>query len=448
MELSNPPLVPPVPPNAGPWGLGALRAAQKDPLGFFVDTARECGDVARFRLGGTAVFQLTHPDHNHEVLVEKQRSFRKSRRLKKVLGQWSGEGLALIDGEPWARQRRLVNPSFRAQRLAAYQGIALHQAQALLTVWQRGGEVDVSEGISQLTLRVAAESLFGARVEPYVAELSRNVAVLNECAMHELGSLFVAPMWLPTPHKRRLRSATRYLQQIVQDFVRESRGASERHDLLASLLRPGEGGAAMSDREAHDAIVNLLLGGSETTSTGIVWTLYCLSRSLDVQREVRRELSQVLAGALPSSASLQHLPRLERALLEALRLYPPAYAIPREAAEDVTIGGVLLPRGSLLNLVPYVTQRDPRWFEQPQEFLPARFERQAEFRRGAYLPFGLGQRLCVGRGFALLESLTVLALLLQKLELHPAPSQPEIELEAQISLHPRGGLRLLLLPAP
>lgn len=449
MELHAPARLPPSPSNAGRLGFGALRAVREDALGYFVATARECGDVARFQLGDTPVFQFTHPAHNYEILVEKQRAFRKSSRLKRVLSQWSGDGLALIDGEPWARQRRLVNPAFHPERVAAQQGVVLRHAQSLLAAWQGGGEVEVSEGISQLTFRVVAESLFGAGVEAHVAEFSRNVAVLNQCAMRELGSLLVAPWWLPTPHKRRLRAAAHYLEQVVYGFIRETRaaaGAADRQDLLAHLLRSEDGGAAVSDREAHDASVNLLLGGNETTATGIVWTLYCLSRHPRAQDEIRGELRQVLGDTPPSVGRLPLLRLLARAFQESLRLYPPAYAIPREAVEDVSIGGVPVPRGSFVNLVPYVTQRDPRWFPQPESFLPARFEREAELPRGAYLPFGLGRRLCVGRGFAQLESLTVLALLLQRFELRPAPSQPQIELEAQISLHPRGGLRLALQP--
>jgi cytochrome P450 len=450
--------VPPPPPHAGALGLGALRELHRDALGFFVATARACGDVALFRLGGMPVFQFTHPEHNYEILVEKQRAFRKSRRLKRVLGQWSGEGLALIDGVPWERQRRLVNPSFRADRLAAYQGVVLRHAQSLCAGWQQAGELDVSAGIHQLTFRVVAETLFGAGAEQHVDEFSRNVAMLNECALRELSAPFVAPLWLPTPHKRRLRAAARYLERVVYGFIHASREESARGQsaqaetarphLLSSLLHSADAGGAMSDREAHDAIVNLLLGGNETTATGIVWTLYCLSRHPRAQGQLRLELEQVLGGAPPTVASLPRLRRLARAFQEALRLFPPAYAIPREAAEDVTIGGVHVPRGSMLNLVPYVTQRDARWFEQPDEFLPERFEHESQLPRGAYLPFGLGRRLCVGRGFAQIESLTVLALLLQRFELRPAPSQPQIELEAQISLHPRGGLRLELVPAP
>jgi len=165
LHLSSTSLSAPCPPDVGPFGVGALRALARDPLEFFIQTARRCGDVARFELAGKPVFQLTHPEHNYQVLVERQRAFKKSQRVKRVLGQWSGDGLALIDGEAWARLRRRINPSFGNERITCHVAVVARHARALVERWHGQREVDVSEAVSRLTLRVVAETLFGTDVE-------------------------------------------------------------------------------------------------------------------------------------------------------------------------------------------------------------------------------------------------------------------------------------------
>jgi cytochrome P450 len=190
-----------------------------------------------------------------------------------------------------------------------------------------------------------------------------------------------------------------------------------------------------------------MLAGNETTATAILWMLYLLLLHDDAQERCRREVADVLAGGAPTYGALPRLRALEQAVKEAMRLYPPAYVLAREAADDVTIGGHAIPRGAQLVLVPYLTQRDPRWFPDPDEFRPERFDGEQDFPRGAYLPFGLGPRACIGRGLAMTEMVAALALVLQRHRLRPPPGAPAVVPRAQISLHPRDGLRLALTPA-
>jgi cytochrome P450 len=198
-------------------------------------------------------------------------------------------------------------------------------------------------------------------------------------------------------------------------------------------------GARMDDRQARDEAVNLLLGGNETTATALTWTLHLLARAPEEQEAIRRE-----AQAAGATVDATRLVRAERAFKEALRLDPPAYVLPRVTVDEVELGGHRLARGTGVNVVSYVIHRDPRWFAEPERFRPDRFADEDAIPRGAYLPFGLGPRACIGRGFALMEGSLALARVLARYRLRPRDPAREVEVEAQVSLHPRGGLPLLV----
>jgi cytochrome P450 len=439
----------PVPPGPASTflGLDLLADLRRDIPGFCAAQKAAHGDAVHYRIGPFHAFHFTHPDQVVEVLVTHHRSFHKPFNLKKVLGQWDGNGLVLSEGDFWVRQRRLIQPAFKPQRLEGHVAAVAARVGRMLDGWEGQGEVQVDRDLARLTLGVVAEALFGADVERHTESFIEAVAVLNEIAIRELQLPFVLPMWAPTPSKRRLRRAVTTIHGIVEGLIAERRaegGRGDRGDLLSALLLAvdEEGGGGMTDEQARDEAVNLFLGGNETTATALTWAAYVLAKHPDVQEDLRREVDAVLGGRAPGAADLAALPRVERAFKEAMRLYPPAYIFGREAIEDVTIGGYLVPRGSLVNVVPFVTHRDPRWFPDPEAFRPSRFADEASIPRGAYLPFGLGPRACIGRAFAMQEAVVALAMLLGRYVLSIPEGAPDVEMEAQVSLHPRGGLRL------
>jgi cytochrome P450 len=279
------------------------------------------------------------------------------------------------------------------------------------------------------------------------------VAVLNEVGVKELTSPIVLPMWAPVPSKRRLKEAVAFVDDTVRGIIAARRKKPEdRGDLLSALLlavdEEGDGGG-MTEEQARDESVGLLLGGNETTATALTWALHLLAAHPEEQDAVAAEAISVLGvlGDGPPGADV--LPRLQRAtwaFKEALRLYPPAYILSRESVEEVTVAGHRIPRGSHVQVVPFVTQRDGRWFEAPEAFRPARFAAEDAFRRGSYLPFGMGPRACIGRALAMMEAPLALALILRRYRFSPAPGAGPVEMEAQVSLHPKGGLRLAVAP--
>ena len=436
-------------PDGGFWGLGFLERLRREPLRFSADLARDHGDVVDFRIGPQRVFQLTHPIHNHAVLTTKAKSFRKPRRLVKVLGQWNGNGLVVNDGASWMRQRRMIMPSFKPSALSSYVAIAVAHTEALLERWRNQTEVDAAADLARLSLGVVAESLFGAASVDVADELTEAIAILNEEGIRELSSPVVLPMWFPSPRKRRMRSAVAVLHDVVERMI-EARRHDRRDDLLSALMDAvdADDGEGMPERQVRDEAVNLLLGGNETTATALTWTLHAISQHPEVQTRLGEESLEQLGGRAPEAADVPNLRYAGWCLSEAMRLYPPAYVLPREAAEDVELVGVTIPRGAAVNLVPYVTQRDPRWFADPNAYRPERFARQDLFTEGSYLPFGLGPRACIGRRFAMMEAAVVIAMIHRELRLEPTTTGLDsVPMVAEISLHPAGALTLRPRPA-
>jgi cytochrome P450 len=436
--------LPPGPAN-GLIGMKHVRRVQSSILDYMVELARDYGDAAYYRIANVQIFQFSHPDANQEITVTKNHAFRKPIHMRKVLSQWNGNGLVVNEGESWVRQRRLVNPAFKPQRVAGYLDIVVKRADALAARWAGVSSVEAASDLQRLTLGVVAEALFGADVERHTKEVLHAVAELNEAGVREMTSPFVLPMWLPIPSKRRLRDAVAVLDRVAREFIAERRRSGEdRGDLLSMMLlaEDDEGGTGrMNDEQARDESVNLLLGGNETTATAITWALHLLSRDLDVQTAARREVAEVTAGGALKAAHLLRLRLVEKIFKESMRMYPPAYLLPREASEDVQIGGFDVPRGATVQVALYVTHHDARWYPEPETFRPSRFDDEAALPKGAYLAFGAGPRGCIGRGFALMEGVAALATLLSRVEVRALDEK--VELEAQVSLHPKGGLRLV-----
>ena len=432
-------------------GIGLLGPIRRDFLEFAKQVHHDYGDTASYRLGGYRIFQFTHPEQYHEVLVTHSRAFHKTKRLRETLGRWNGNGLLLNEGDAWARQRRLVQGAFQPRRLQAYADEIVRHTIELFHP-QAGRTVNVADILHRLTFRTVAEALFGAEVDEIADEFLEAVATLQSESIADFTSAWVRPLWWPTNSRKRLRGAMKFLDDVVRGFIARRRASGEdRGDLLSILLNAvdeEENGDRMTDEQVRDEAVGLLLGGNETTATALVWTFYLLAKNETFQEEAQGEIDHVTGGSQPAGCHAERLAFTAATMKEAMRLYPPAYVLTRDAVEDVEIDGYSVPRGSQVHLPIALTQRDARWFDGQDVFVPHRFLSDGEknFPRCAYLPFGAGPRACVGRGMAMLEGTLILATILQRFSLRlPAEFQEPVP-EAQISLHPRDGLTLKLEP--
>ena len=431
-------------PRAGLPGAEIL-AYRRDPLGMFTRLAREHGDVAHVRLGAYDLVLLSHPEYIRDLLVTHHRNFQKGpalRNTKVVLG----EGLLTSEGELHLRQRRLAQPAFHRQRIPAYAAAMAAHAGRLGGRWEDGDTVEVSREMSHLTLRVVAETLFGARVEGEADEI---LGALTE-AMRWFDLLLLpwAPLLLrlPLPATRRFRAAQDRLDGTVRRLIEERRGTGEdRGDLLSMLLLASEDGERMTAGQLRDEALTIFLAGHETVANMLTWTWYLLSQRPDVEERLHAELDEVLAGGPPSAADVPRLKYTRMVLAESMRLYPPAWGVGRRALGPYEVGGWRLPAGTVVVASQWVTHRDERWYPEPERFDPLRWAPGAEAVRPryAYFPFGGGPRVCIGEGFAWMEGIILLATLARGWRLRLAPGQ-RVAPRPLITLRPEHGMRMVL----
>jgi cytochrome P450 len=441
------------PPGPKDWlcGIGNVNRLRKDPLRFLLDLGRTYGEISRFRvpLPPFYIYLANHSDLIRDVLVTKAKSFRKIAKATRVLKQFAGDGLLISEGDLWLRQRRLVQPAFHASRLSRYAEVVVAHTRRIVDGWQSAALLNIPEEIRQLTLAIIAKALFDVELTGRAAQLSAVSRILTETTFREVVSLFTLPDWLPLPGKRRKRWALRTLDGLICEIIRDRRTSGEdKGDLLSMLLlavdEEGDG-RGMTDQQARDEARSLFLAGHDTAAAALTWVWYAIARHPGVEARLLQEVDAVL-GERP--ATIEDLPRLQYAgmvVKESLRLYPPLWGLTtREAVGNVELGGYELPMGSWIALAPYVTQRDPRFFANPDQFDPERFaaSRVEHIPSYAYFPFGAGPHVCIGNTFAVMEMTLVVSTILQQFRVALAPGQREVELEPDIMIRPKGGLQM------
>jgi len=435
---------------AGPKNLpivGNLYAFRSDPLGFLADAAHKYGDLVYFRVARQHMYLVNHPDYVREVLVSNQGNFIKSRALQraKIL---LGEGLLTSEGQHHLRQRRLVQPAFHRERLAAYASAMSECSVRWREGWQAGSTLDVSTEMPHLTLSIVAKTLFNADVRSQASEIGDAMTTVLQMFRLLLMPFSEYMEKLPLPYVRRFEKARARLDSTIYGLIRERRkSGQDTGDLLSMLLLAQDEDDRMSDQQVRDEALTLFLAGHETTANALTWTWYLLSQHPEVERRLHQEIDEVLGGRAPEMADVPNLRYSEMILAEALRLYPPAWAIGRMATGPFSLGGVEVPGKSICILSPYLVQRDARWFPDPQRFDPERWTPEARDSRPkfSYFPFGGGARVCIGERFAWMEGVIVMAAIAQKWRLRLAPDQT-VEPLPLITLRVKTGLRMIVEP--
>lgn len=427
--------------------LGFLPEFRRDPLAFLTSLYQRWGDFVRYRMGMQDVYFMAHPDLVRQVLVEQAHCFHKSRILQRAR-LLLGDGLLTSEGELHKRQRRMLQPAFHRDRIAAYGSTMVELADELQTGWRDGQVLDVAREMMRLALLIAGRTLFSADVAPYAARISQSLDTL--LGMFDLMLMPFADflLQLPLPSTRRFEEARRELDTVVYHLIAERRASGQdKGDLLSMLLLAQEedGQGRMSDRQVRDEVMTILIAGHETTANALTWTWYLISQAPEVEERLHQEWRHVLGGRRPSMDDLPRLSWTEMVVAESLRLYPPAWGIGRKAIRETTISGAVIPAGAICVLPPYAIHRRPDYYPDPERFLPERWtaEARAERPRYAFLPFGAGPRMCIGERFAWMELLLVLPTIGQNWRLTLAPDQTVVP-QARITLRPRYGMRMRL----
>ena len=399
------------------------------------------GDHVVLRLGPYRSHLFFHPEHIEALLGKQSQSFIRFRKLTNVVRQWNGNSLLVEEGESWRTRRRKVLPAFQTRRLPAYGKEAVLEAERLCRELRQSSQsnrvrLDTDAVMAKLTLNIATRTMFGAPPQANGFEIERAIQTLSDTAFSESTSPFTLPDWMPIKRKRQKLWAMGVMDDLVSGLVHAGLQRSEPSaDLLASLIEHHDGRFA----DIRDDVMSLLIAGHETSGALLSWLFACLAMYPDSLSAIQDELRRVLGDAPPTPEALVDLPVLSATINETLRLYPPAYTLfLREAAEPVDLLGIQLARGDLAQIVPFTTQRDPRFFKDPTAFDPTRFLQAQNWPQFSYLPFGAGPRVCIGQNFGLMESCLVAATILQRMAPLPLPALPRPQ--AKFSLRPEGGL--------
>jgi cytochrome P450 len=399
--------------------IGHLPGFRRDVLGLLAQGVRDYGDLVRFKLGPREVILVNHPDAIRQVLKTNARNYDKDTRSTRLLSDICGESLLTANGDEWQRRRHTLQPAFHHRAVEGFASIIHEEGAALVERIAGHDDIEASSQMMQTTFRVVARALFGADLpDATTAALEAPIETLLGEAFARLGSL-------TGRRSREFRRAKRQLDEIVAGILSEilakPRSADEVTDLLG-LMRSGD----YDEVDLRNESTNFLIAGHETTANALTWLLAHLAAHPEEQDR---------CAADPAA--------LERALSETLRLSPPIWIVERQAIGADEIGGYEIPAGVSVVVCTYTLHRHRDFWEDPESFNPDRF---LDPPPAAYLPFGLGPRVCIGREFALMEAKIIAAALLERYRFSLSAGGGVPVPEAAITLRVRGGLRLRLEP--
>jgi len=416
-------------------GLDSLYRIKTDPLNYYLSLKENYGDAVKVQLGHYRCWFLFHPEHIEQVLAKQADGFIRFERIMRILQQWNGNSLLVVEGQSWKQRRRKILPAFKQQRMSEYAKMVSEQANALVNELEKnvGNECEVDFIMAQQALDIAGITLFSKTFSSQSKEISNAVYALSEIAYRETTSPFLLPTGLSMRINKHKKNVVEIMRSTIADIVKERlhTSESEHSDLLSILIEHHERNA----QSIEDDVLSLLIAGHETSGATLSWLFLLLSQHADILANVHNELDAVIKKDLPTLDDIKNLPYLTAVLKETLRLYPAAYALfCRQAATDVTVGELSIRKGDLVQLLPYITQLDERWFDNAKTFLPERFLNDETWPQYAYFPFGAGQRVCIGQSFAMMEVIITAAGILKKLTIAPMKNEP-------LSMHPRFSLR-------
>ena len=364
-----------------------------------------------------------------------------------------GDGLTASTGAFHLKQRRLIQPRFHHRRIASYAESMTEMSARKSRQWQDGAVVDMEQEMRGLTLQIVAKALFDIETSDVVRRVGESFAETEGYIYARLTQpVFLRRLLhrLPMPSTRRFKAARAYLDELIYGLIRERRqSGAEGDDLLSMLLQAtyedaeGEEDSRMSDELVRDEAVSLYIAGHDTTATTLAYAFWLLSQNPEVEHRFHAELDDVLGDRDATLDDLPDLPLTDQIITETLRLYPPFWLLGRMVFEPIELGGHRIPAGVSVVASPLITQRDPRWFDDPLEFAPERWtdEFRNELPRFAYFPFGGGPHQCIGEGFAWMEAKIALATLHRRWR---ATTDSKAEIMPRTTLKVKGGMPMRL----
>ena len=445
------------------WTMGRLITDPLDPLDRLADIARTYGDVIRFGLGSQELILLNHPDYLKHVLVTHQDQYARTEVLH-ALHPLLGDGLFTSDPPTWKAQRRLLQPAFHPRHLGLTASVVREEVSALLARWKTPAHpampVDIEFEMRALALNVLTRTVFaddvtldGLRVMDALDTVLAYAAIRRH-ALRVVWWAIPKPLRPPTPGRRSMDDALRTLDEIVAGVIARCRARRDTASAFMTLLLDAQDAGTISAKQVRDEMMTMLLAGFDTVAQTMTWTWYLLAQHPDQERRLHAELDAVVGEEPLTLETLGALSYGRMVLLEAMRLYPPAWAIYRTCTAPDVIGGYPIPAGSYIMISPYLMHRHPDFWDHENAFVPERFEQDevSDARAFHYLPFGHGPHTCVGKRMALVECQMILAMIARAFRFtrtttEPATVVPGIIIRAKDRITMMPEPRLVLDPA-
>lgn len=434
-----------VPQIKGDFLLGNLRQMAANPLQAFYDWHRDYGDLVSFRLATRQFYLFSHPKLVEQALIRQSDIFKKIYTPEKPTGiaLILGQGLVTSQGDLWQRQRQLMQPVFQRSNVTTLLPLMVTAGNNMLDRWRQLGEgahLNLSNEMTRLTLEVITQTMFSTSVLDKIEHISPSLDTLLRYAIKSIVNPLTLPLYVPTPANQKFKRALGTIDDVIYGIIDQRRDApSEQHDLLDMLLkaRDDSSGGKMTDKQIRDEVITIFSAGHETTANLLSWTLYLLARHPDILARVRQELDGLLQGRIPNDDDLQQLAYTRAVLSESLRLRPPAGFLLRKVNKDTEVDGYLLKAGRSAIFSIYNLHHHADFWQQPEQFDPDRF--LLPQKKYSFIPFGTGERICIGSHFALMESQLLLSMIVQRCDLQLLDPD-EVEIEMAVTLRPKGGI--------
>jgi cytochrome P450 len=448
MDAKPAPFVPPAPkPRATPPStLQMIRIVYRNPLELWGEPSYNEKWISVSAIGGPLLI-ANDPGLIRRVLVDNARNYKMARVRQKILRPILRDGLLTAEGEVWRRSRKAMAPVFTPRHINGFAAPMLKRAEEFARRYEEGGIVDLSRDMTMLTYDILAETLFSGEIAGEAGSFAKQVDRLFE-TMGRVDPLDLlgAPDWLPRITRLLGRNSLGFFRRIVAETIemrkqRLARDLAGTPEDFLTLLLSAEGPDGLTRAEIEDNIITFIGAGHETTARALGWTLYCLAEAPWEREPIEAEIDAVLASGAGPVEWLERMPLARAAFEEALRLYPPAPSINREAIADDRYQDLSIAKGTQVLVMPWTVHRHRALWDNPEAFIPARFAPGARDRidRFQYLPFGAGPRICIGASFAMQEAMIAMGVLMSRYrfdtvaETKPWPVQ-------KLTTQPQGGL--------
>ncbi|MCW5909075.1 MAG: cytochrome P450 [Chitinophagales bacterium] len=447
-EVATAKKVAPPEPKYKHWLFGSGYAMRNNAHLEVVRLVEECGEIFTLTLPFTRIVVAAKPEYARHVLVENNKNYRKSLAydMLKIL---LGNGLLTSEGDFWRKQRRLIQPAFSKQKLAALTAMMVNrsqmEAERIVGLAKTGEYFDVTNDMTALTLDIISEAIFSSGIDGQEDFVAKQITLLNQMATEKLNAPIRLPQNLPTPFNMKEKRVVKSLDDVIYSIINKRRkeGVSK-NDLLSMLLdvRDEDTGEAMDNQQLRDEVMTIFIAGNETTANAMSWILYLLSQNPEQEALMMKEIDEKLdAGVELTFENIMQFQYVRMVIDESLRLFPPAWMVGRRNYEDDEIGGYHIQKGTNVLMPIWYFHRSEKFWDEPLKFKPERFapEKRNQIDRFVYFPFGGGPRLCIGNNFALLEMQIILISLYRKFRFELKPGFM-VEPEPLITLRPKYGM--------